>query len=66
VRWVKNEASKHIDKDTLETMFGRFGHVDSTLVLKEKEKKMRLGDGQKVKQIIGSAAIVFSSIVSAR
>lgn len=65
VRWVKDDASKHINKDTLETMFGRFGHVDSTLVLKEKEKKTRLSDGQKVKQIIGSAAIVFSSIVSA-
>lgn len=65
VRWVKNDASKHINKDTLETIFGRFGHVDSTLVLKEKEKKTRLSDGQKVKQIIGSAAIVFSSIVSA-
>jgi DnaJ family protein C protein 17 len=62
-RWVKNEKSEHIDKDSLALMFSQFGHVDSILVLKE--KKTRLGDGQKKKQLMGSAAIVFSSIVSA-
>lgn len=65
VRWIKNDDTKHINIDTIATMFGQFGHVDSTLVLKEKEKKTRSSDGQKVKQIIGSAAIVYSSIVSA-
>ncbi|QDS72677.1 hypothetical protein FKW77_002990 [Venturia effusa] len=65
VRWVKDGTSEHLDKDTLSSLFGRFGHIDSTVVLKEKEKKMRSSDGKKVKQIIGSAAIVFSSIVSA-
>jgi DnaJ family protein C protein 17 len=63
VRWIKNDNSEHIDKQMLATMFARFGHVDSTLVLKD--KKTRLGDGRKKKQMVGSAAIVFSSIVSA-
>lgn len=63
VRWIKNDNSEHIDKQMLATMFARFGHVDSTLVLKD--KKTRVGNGQKKKQMVGSAAIVFSSIVSA-
>jgi DnaJ family protein C protein 17 len=65
VKWIKNDESDHIDKDSLATMFVKFGLVDSTLVLREKKKKTRVGDGQKKKQMLGSAAIVFSSIVSA-
>jgi DnaJ family protein C protein 17 len=63
VRWIKNDRSQHIDKELLAKMFGRFGHLDSTLVLKD--KKTRLGDRQKKKQTVSSAAMVFSSIVSA-
>jgi DnaJ homolog subfamily C member 17 len=57
LRWLKEGLSQDIDKERLATLFQRFGHVDSTVILSEKRKKK--------KGTLASGAVVFSSVVSA-
>ena len=62
VRWVREGRGEFIDKDRLSELFGRFGPVESTLLLKD--KKRRVGESGK-KKVMATGIIVFSSIVGA-
>ena len=62
VRWPREGPGLEMNKDKLAAMFGRFGHVESTAILKD--RKMRLGT-EKKKRFMATGVIVYSSIVGA-
>lgn len=64
VRWPREGLGLEIDKQKLATIFGKFGKVDSTVILKD--RKMRVGDDKKKKKrMMATGVIVYSSIVGA-
>jgi len=73
VRWTRSDPADEITKDSLVRLFSQFGNVENTLLLKDKKARPSLGleaspsSGTKKakKQVMGVAAIVFTSIVGA-
>lgn len=62
VRWVKEGEGLDIDQEALEEMFS-VGEVENVLILKDKKRKV---DGREKRVVVGTAVIVFSSLVSAK
>lgn len=62
VRWAREGVGLDLDKARLETLFARFGVVESVFTLKD--KRQRIGE-KREKKTIATGVIVFSSIVSA-
>lgn len=62
VRWAREGIGLDMSKTHLESLFGKFGKIESTLLLKD--RKMRLGDEQK-KRVIATGIVLFKSIVGA-
>lgn len=62
VRWPREGFGLEIDKQKLATMFGRFGNVDSSAILKD--RKIRMGE-EKKKRMMATGVIVYASIVGA-
>jgi len=62
VRWPREGIGLGLDKQQLENLFGNFGKVEDTLVLKD--RKMRIGDQGK-KRLMATGVVVFQSIVGA-
>lgn len=62
VRWAREGIGLDLGKGDLETLFSRFGKVESTLLLKD--RKMRMGNEPK-KRVIATGVVVFKSIVGA-
>jgi DnaJ homolog subfamily C member 17 len=62
VRWLKEGDGLDIDKDSLTTMYERYGEVEDVLILKEKRRRI---DGREKKVVLGTAVIVFAQLPSA-
>lgn len=61
VRWAKDGIGAQIDKDSLSTLFARFGSVENVVL---QEKRQRLGD-RKEKVLVTTGLVVYSSVVGA-
>jgi DnaJ family protein C protein 17 len=62
VSWPREGAGMDMDNAKLESMFSRFGKIESVIIFPDKKK--RLGDDQK-KRLVATGCIVFKSIVGA-
>ena len=62
VRWPRGGIGLDLDKQRLEGLFGNFGRVENTLILKD--RKMRFGNEGK-KRLMATGVVVFQSIVGA-
>jgi DnaJ family protein C protein 17 len=62
VRWPREGIGLDLDKQRFEGMFGKFGKVENTLILKD--RKMRIGNETK-KRLVATGVVVFQSIVGA-
>ena len=62
VRWRREGSGISFDKASLERLFGTFGEIQSTLILRD--RKVRLGDGEG-KRLMATGFVVFKSIVGA-
>ncbi|MCJ1404588.1 hypothetical protein MMC11_007814 [Xylographa trunciseda] len=64
VRWLPSSTSSvsTIDKDTLTTLFSRFGKVESAFLMKTKTQ--RIGPSREKKQV-ATGVVVFASVVGA-
>jgi DnaJ family protein C protein 17 len=60
VRWLREGAGLDFDKASLESLFSRFGKVESVFTLKD--KRQRVGD-KREKKTVATGVVVFSSIV---
>jgi DnaJ family protein C protein 17 len=60
VRWLREGAGLGFDKASLESLFSRFGKVESVFTLKD--KRQRVGD-KREKKTVATGVVVFSSIV---
>ena len=73
VRWTRSDPAEDITKDSLAHFFSQFGHIENTLLLKDKKVRPSLGleaspspgDKKAKKQVMATAVIVFKSIVGA-
>jgi DnaJ family protein C protein 17 len=61
LRFRKDDATAHLDRDKVEELFSRFGKIEHTL-LREKKRKV---DGEKHRALYCTGLVVFTSIVSA-
>lgn len=62
VRWAREGIGLDLDKQRLEGLFGKFGRVENTLILKD--RKMRISNETK-KRLMATGVVVFQSIVGA-
>lgn len=60
VRWEREALD--LDSDSLKALFGTFGKVEGTFMLKDKRKRV---EGKREKVTIATGAVVFESIVGA-
>lgn len=61
LRFPKNNTTQHIDRDSLESAFCRFGAIEE-IVLRDKKVKV---EGEKHRMLYNTAVVVFRSIVGA-
>lgn len=61
VRFPKNEATEHLDKASVQSLFSRFGKIDEVILL---DKKIKV-EGEKHRKPFVNAHIVYKSIASA-
>jgi len=62
VRWIKEGDGLDIDKESLEENFPA-GEVEDVLMLKDKKRRL---DGRDKKVLLGTAVVVFKSLVAAK
>ncbi len=62
VRWPREGAGEHLDKDRMTSLFSTFGEVESAFLLKD--KKQRVGD-KREKKIMATGVIVYASLIGA-
>ena len=61
LRFRRDDATAHLDRDKVEELFSRFGKIEHTL-LRDKRRKV---DGEKHRALYCTGLIVFTSIVGA-
>ncbi|KAI9790748.1 MAG: hypothetical protein M1816_004890 [Peltula sp. TS41687] len=62
IRWKREGPGESIDKDTISTLFSKFGDIEATFLLKD--KKQRAGP-KKEKKLMATGVVQFASIVGA-
>lgn len=62
VRWLKEGEGLDVDKASLKSHFESYGEVEDVLVLKEKRRRI---DGREKKVVLGTAVVVFATLLPA-
>ncbi|KAI9872185.1 MAG: hypothetical protein M1830_001931 [Pleopsidium flavum] len=62
VRWPREGAGDHLDKDRLTSLFSKFGKVESAFLLKDKKQKTA---DKREKKIMATGVIVYASLIGA-
>ena len=62
IRWAREGVGLGLDKHSIESLFSRFGKIESAFTLKD--KRQRVGE-KRGKKILATVVLVFASIVGA-
>lgn len=62
IRWQREGAGESITKETIRSLFSKFGDIETTFLLKD--KKQRVGP-KKEKKVMATGVVQFASIVGA-
>lgn len=62
VRWPREGAGEHLDKDRLTSVFSHFGPVESAFLLKDKKAKTA---DKREKKVMATGVIVYASVIGA-
>lgn len=62
VRWPREGAGEHLEKDRLTLIFSKFGPIESAFLLKDKKQKTA---DKREKKIMATGVIVYASVIGA-
>ena len=66
IRWAREGLGESTDKDTITSLFSKFGAIESTFLLKDKRQRIDGGTSKKKeKRVVATGVVQFSSIVGA-